>query len=238
MSSARRQSAPTLVLAASFHLSRSSSTSPLRPSFPQLPSGEENATASGSFGVGLFGAIWSFWGPFWASSFYKRSVTRAHAERAQTRPQLRRSRQQGRMGPLPPLPRLLVGAVPSGSNEAIDREHWTRSDGFRHHKSLRNTSAARGRACLALSRQVHWLSFAEHHHSAFLRLYRRKKALWWCNRQYPTVRDDEFVLISHIIISYDTKKRKKTFFGRCLNESYSLCTYYSFVLFTFDSRLT
>ena len=175
MSSARRQSAPTLVLAASFHLSRSSSTSPLRPSFPQRPpSGEETATA--------FWSLLAFWvaslggfGPFWASSFYKRSVTRAHAEPSRTRSQLRRSRQQGRMGPLPPLPRLLVGAVPSGSNEAIDREHWTRSDGFRHHKSLRNTSAARGRACLALSRQVHWLSFAEHHHSAFLRLYRRKR---------------------------------------------------------------
>lgn len=62
MSSARRQSAPTLVLAASFHLSRSSSTSPLRPSFPQLPSGEENATASGSFGVGM--PLWGRFGPF------------------------------------------------------------------------------------------------------------------------------------------------------------------------------
>ena len=131
MSSARRQSAPTLVLAASFHLSRSSS--------------KENATALESFGVGMpsLGAIWSFRGPFWASSFYKRSVTRAHAQRAQIRPQLRRSRQQGRMGPLPPLPRLLVGTVPSGSNESIDSALWTRSYGFRHHKSLRNTSAAR-----------------------------------------------------------------------------------------------
>ena len=91
----------------------------------------------------LFGAIWSFRGPFWASSFYKRSVTRAHAQRAQTRPQLGRSRQQGRMGPLPPLPRLLVGTVPSGSNESIDSALWTRSYGFRHHKSLCNTSAAR-----------------------------------------------------------------------------------------------
>ena len=89
------------------------------------------------------GAIWSFGGPFWASSFYKRSVTRAHAQRAQIRPQLRRSRQQGRMGPLPPLPRLLVGTVPSGSNESIDSALWTRSYGFRHHKSLCNTSAAR-----------------------------------------------------------------------------------------------
>ena len=143
MSSARRQSAPTLLLAASFHLSRSSSTSPLRPSFPQLPpSGEETATA--------FWSLLAFWvaslggfGPFWASSFYKRSVTRAHAEPSRTRSQLRRSRQQGRMGPLPPLPRLLVGTVPFGSNEAIDHALWTRSYGFRHHKSLCNTSAAR-----------------------------------------------------------------------------------------------
>ena len=61
MSSARRQSAPTLVLAASFHFSRSSSTSPLRPSFPQLPSGEENATAVESFGVGM--PLWGRFGP-------------------------------------------------------------------------------------------------------------------------------------------------------------------------------